>query len=75
MGWCGCDIAEGSERSCRGAPGAVYEVEVAMWDTCQRFPPGHRIRLEVASSAHPKFAVNLGTGGDETTATEGVHRG
>ena len=29
-------------------------------------------RLEVASSAHPKYATNLGTGGDETTATEGV---
>ena len=43
-----------------------------MWDTAQRFLPGHRIRLEVASSAHPKFAANLGTGGDEAEATEGV---
>ena len=43
-----------------------------MWDTAQRFLSGHRIRLEVASSAHPKYATNLGTGGDETIATEGV---
>jgi putative CocE/NonD family hydrolase len=50
----------------------VYEVEVSMWDTCHRFLPGHRIRVEIAGSAHPKFAVNLGTGGDDTTATDGV---
>jgi predicted acyl esterase len=43
-----------------------------MWDTSQRVLPGHRVRVEIASSAHPKFAVNLGTGGDDTTATEGV---
>jgi putative CocE/NonD family hydrolase len=53
-------------------PGVVYEVEVVMWDTAHRFLPGHRVRLEVASSAHPKFAVNLGTGGDEAEAREGV---
>jgi predicted acyl esterase len=53
-------------------PGAVYEVEVVMWDTAQRFLPGHRLRLEVASSAHPKYATNLGTGGDETVEVSGV---
>jgi uncharacterized protein len=53
-------------------PDAVYELEIAMWDTAQRFLPGHRIRLEVASSAHPKFALNLGTEGDQATQTEGV---
>ncbi len=53
-------------------PDTVYEVEVAMWDTAQRFLPGHCIRLEVASSAHPKFASNLGSGGDESVATDAV---
>jgi putative CocE/NonD family hydrolase len=53
-------------------PGGVYEVEVVMWDTAQRFLPGHRIRLEVASSAYPKFATNLGIAGDQAEATEGV---
>ncbi len=43
-----------------------------MWDTAHRFLPGHRVRLEVASSAHPKFAVNMGTGGDEAQAREGI---
>jgi uncharacterized protein len=53
-------------------PDDVYEVEVVMWDTCQRLLPGHRLRVEVASSAFPKYDVNLGTGGDMVTETEGV---
>jgi len=53
-------------------PGEVYEVEVVMWDTCVRVPAGHCVRLEVASSAFPKYDVNLGTGGDQATETAGV---
>ena len=63
---------EGNDRALPVDPGAVYEVEIPMWDTSQRFLPGHRIRVEIAGSAHPKFAANLGTGGDDTTTTEGV---
>ena len=63
---------EGHDRMLPVEPGDVYEVEVVMWDTAQRFLPGHRIRVEVASAAHPKFAANLGTGGDDAQATEGV---
>ena len=62
----------GHERPAPVEPDTVYEVEVVMWDTAQRFLPGHRIRLDVSSSAHPKFAINLGTGGDESTATDAV---
>jgi hypothetical protein len=62
----------GHDRAFPVEPDTVYEVHVQMWDTSQRLLPGHRIRIEVASSAHPKFAVNLGSGGDDTTATEGV---
>ena len=54
------------------SPGEVYEVEVVMWDTCIRLSAGHRIRLEVASSAFPKYDVNLGTGGDMVNESEGV---
>jgi uncharacterized protein len=53
-------------------PGEVYEVTIPMWDTCVRLPAGHRVRVEIASSAFPKFDVNLGTGGDMVTETEGV---
>ncbi len=62
----------GHDRLMPVEPGTVYEVEVVMWDTAQRFLPGHRIRLEVASSSHPKFSPNLGTGGDEAEETDGV---
>lgn len=63
---------EGHDRALPVEPGVVYEVEVVMWDTAQRFLPGHRIRLEVASSAHPKFAPNLAAGDDEATAVDGT---
>ena len=53
-------------------PGETYEVEIRMWDTCVRLPAGHRLRVEIASSAFPKFDVNLGTGGDIITETKGV---
>jgi hypothetical protein len=62
----------GHDRIAPVTPGTIYEVEVVMWDTSQRFAPGHRIGLQVASAAHPKFAVNLGTAGDQATQTEGV---
>jgi uncharacterized protein len=62
----------GFDRAEPVTPGEVYEVRVVMWDTCVRLDAGHRIRVEVASSALPKFDVNLGTGGDMITETEGV---
>ncbi|HTX07269.1 MAG TPA: CocE/NonD family hydrolase [Solirubrobacteraceae bacterium] len=63
---------EGHERARVVEPHIVYEVEVVMWDTAQRVLPGHRIRVDVASSAHPKFAINLGTGGDQSEAKKAV---
>ncbi len=63
---------DGHERAQPVQPGTVYEVEVVMWDTAQRFLAGHQIRVEVASAAHPKFAVNLGTAGDPALEVEGV---
>jgi hypothetical protein len=53
-------------------PGEVHEVSIPMWDTCLRLQPGHRLRLEIAASAFPKVDVNLGTGGDMVTETDGV---
>ncbi|HEU5033252.1 MAG TPA: CocE/NonD family hydrolase [Mycobacteriales bacterium] len=63
---------DGFDRERPVVPGEVYEVEIVMWDTCVRLPAGHRLRVEVASSAAPKFDVNLGTGGEMVTETEGV---
>ena len=63
---------DGHRRASPVQPGDVYEIEVVMWDTCQRFLAGHRVALQVASSAYPKYAPNLGTVADQTAATEGT---
>ena len=53
-------------------PGRVYELELDMWNTSQVFRAGHRIRLEVTSSAFPKYDRNLNTGEDIGTGTRMV---
>lgn len=63
---------DGMHEAVKVLPGETYEVEVDMWDTAHRFLAGHAIRLEVMSSAFPKYDRNLGTGGDMVTETEGV---
>lgn len=45
-------------------PEQVYEFEIDLWNTSHVFKAGHRIRLEVSSSAFPKFDRNLNTGED-----------
>ena len=62
----------GFDRERPVTPGETYEVEIPMWDTCVRLPAGHRLRIEIASSAFPKYDVNLGTGADMITETAGV---
>jgi uncharacterized protein len=42
-------------------------VTIELWATAHQFRPGHRIRLQVSSGAHPRYARNLG--GDEPLAT------
>lgn len=63
---------DGFHREQPVTPGEVYEVAIPMWDTCVRLPAGHRLCVEIASSAFPKYDINLGTGGDMITETEGV---
>ena len=41
-----------------------------LWPIGHRFAVGHRIRLQVSSGAHPRYARNAGTGEDLATATE-----
>ncbi len=35
---------------------------IDLWATAYRFLPGHRLRLQVSSGAHPRWSRNLGTG-------------
>jgi uncharacterized protein len=63
---------EGSARRSDVVPEEAYEVDIAMWDTCHRLLPGHRLRVHISASAFPKHDVNLGTGGDMISETDGV---
>jgi uncharacterized protein len=49
--------------------GKVYEYTIDLWATSNTFLPGHRIRLEIASSNFPRFDRNLNTGEDPSTST------
>ena len=43
-------------------PGEVYEYVIDLWATGITFLPGHKIRVEVTSSSHPRWERNLNTG-------------
>ena len=47
----------------------VQRVAFDLWPLGHRFAAGHRIRLQVSSGAHPRYARNPGTGEDPATAT------
>ena len=77
---CDVDAAGVSRNVCdalaRVAPGrfeqgddGVWRVSFALWPLGHRFAAGHRIRLLVASGAHPRYARNPGTGEDPASAT------
>jgi putative CocE/NonD family hydrolase len=69
----------GFDRPAPMEPGTIYPVEVTGLVAGNYFGPGHRIRIEVASSNFPNFERNLQTGGanyDEThpvVATNRIH--
>jgi uncharacterized protein len=77
-----CDVdADGVSRNvcdalARVAPGrsepspdGSWRVQFDLWPIGHRFAAGHRIRLQVSSGAHPRYARNSGTGEDPMTAT------
>jgi putative CocE/NonD family hydrolase len=53
-------------------PGKTYEYALDLWATSHVFLPGHRVRLEIASSNFPRFDRNLNTGEDPATGTRMV---
>ena len=67
--WNVCDALERVAPDNRDEDG-VSRVEFALWPIGHRFAAGHRIRLQVSSGAHPRYARNPGTGEDPTKATE-----
>jgi uncharacterized protein len=60
------NVAPGRLQHCDGG---VWHVRVELWPIGHRFAAGHRIRLQVSSGAHPRYARNPGTGEDPAQAT------
>ena len=44
------------------AEDGVLKIEIDLWPTANCFKPGHCIRLQVSSGAHPRFSRNNGSG-------------
>jgi uncharacterized protein len=53
----------------RRVPGDPPVVSIGLWPTGHRFARGHRIRLQVSSGSHPRYARNLGSGEPLATGT------
>jgi putative CocE/NonD family hydrolase len=53
---------EGMDKPNLIEPNRAYAYTIDCWNTSQLFKRGHRIRLEIASSAAPKFSRNANTG-------------
>lgn len=77
---CEVDRTGRSENICDGLvrvdPGlfppdrnGIRAVEVELWPMAYRFRAGHRIRVQVAGGAHPRYARNPGTGEPLPSAT------
>ncbi|HZC40638.1 MAG TPA: CocE/NonD family hydrolase [Streptosporangiaceae bacterium] len=60
------NVTDGMLRLVPGDPG---HIRVELWPTAHLFRAGHRIRLQVSSGAHPRYARNLGTGEPLATGT------
>jgi putative CocE/NonD family hydrolase len=43
-------------------PDKIYEYVIDLWATGLTFLPGHRMRVEITSSSHPRWERNLNTG-------------
>jgi uncharacterized protein len=64
------NISDGLIRHQPGdGPARDTTITVSMSSTAHRFSAGHRIRLQVAGGAHPRYARNTGTAEPQATAT------
>jgi putative CocE/NonD family hydrolase len=60
------NVSDALVRVVPGRPAAEADgglhVSIDLWPTAYRFRRGHRLRLQVSSGAHPRWARNLGSG-------------
>jgi putative CocE/NonD family hydrolase len=57
-----CRYRESWGREVFMEPGGIYQVNIVLPPTSNRFMPGHRIRLDISSSNFPRFDLNPNTG-------------
>jgi putative CocE/NonD family hydrolase len=60
---------DGMEQPSLIEPGRIYAFTIDCWNTAQLFRAGRCIRLQITSSAFPKYDRNLNTGASLATAT------
>jgi putative CocE/NonD family hydrolase len=53
---------EGGDKGSPITPGKIYAYNIDLWNTCQQFRHDHRVRVEISSSAFPKYDRNQNTG-------------
>jgi uncharacterized protein len=67
------NVCDGLIRLAPGEPPrdgeGIARVGFDLWPTAHRFAAGHRVRVQVSSGAHPRYARNPGTGEDPLRAT------
>jgi uncharacterized protein len=69
--WNVCDaLARVSPQRFAPADDGSVLVAFDLWPLAHRFAAGNRVRLQVSSGAHPRYARNPGTGEDHLRATE-----
>ncbi|HLX41093.1 MAG TPA: CocE/NonD family hydrolase, partial [Ktedonobacteraceae bacterium] len=51
-------------------PDGTLHINFGLWPTAHRFCAGHRIRVQISSGAHPRFARNTGSGEPLATAVK-----
>lgn len=72
---------DGFETEKPAVPGNAYDVTVELRNLAMTFPVGHKLRLDITSSNHPRFNLNPNSGStlyepsDTLTATNTIYTG
>jgi putative CocE/NonD family hydrolase len=61
------NITDGLIRLTSASP-QPQQIRIDLWPNAHQFRPGHRVRLQVSSGAHPRYARNTGSGEPLATA-------
>ena len=67
--WAGPILAQGYDKEELLTPGKIENYRIELFDIAHQFQAGHRIRLEVTSSAAPHYNPNQNTSNPVATDT------